>query len=159
MRKLRYGSKHVLIQCVQKFHLPLCLTASQALAVRGAVQAKLPKIPNLFPLMQVSSSRYIASEDVLYRVRQKKRGAFVGLCCRIEPLDHRKLNSSCRQHSNLDHKLFPIEIGRLMHLLKKIFFVRPCMRVQGPRYNVLQEGPWENRGKNKTSMIFHISFL
>ena len=31
------------------------------------------------------------------------------------------------QESDLDHKPFPIEIGHFMHLLKKIFFVRPCM--------------------------------
>ena len=29
-----------------------------------------------------------------YRVSQKKRGAFVGLWCHIEPLDHRHLNFS-----------------------------------------------------------------
>ena len=32
--------------------------------------------------------------EVFYRVSQKKRGAFVEVWCRIEPLDHRELNFS-----------------------------------------------------------------
>ena len=52
---------------------------------------------------------------------QKKRGAFVALWRRIESFDHRKLIFSKQIQSNLDHKPFPIEIGRLMHLLKKDF--------------------------------------
>ena len=63
----------------------------------------------------------------IYRVSQKKRGAFDGLWRRIELLDHRQQIFSCSQQSNLDHKTFPNEISRLMHLLEKIFFVRLCM--------------------------------
>ena len=35
----------------------------------------------------------------------------------------------CSQGSNLDHKPFPIDIGHLMHLFEKIFFVKPCRGV------------------------------
>ena len=44
------------------------------------------------------------------------------------PIDVNEI-SPCSQEPNLDHKPFLIEIGRLMHLLKRIFFVRLCIGV------------------------------